>query len=101
MEILRARRDLDIGLDEERRLAQLKVAVGEGERRSKRMEREFDQIVARWQSKVEMVKRGIEEEHKLARGKVAAEIAERLVTQVQEKNRQQVEIQKVKEEVET
>lgn len=65
------------------------------------MEKEFDQIVARWQGKVEMVKRGIEEEQKLARGKVAAEIAERLVAQVQEKNRQAVEIQKVKEEVET
>ena len=48
-----------------------------------------------------MVRKGIEEEQKRSKGKVVAELTEKLMQQIQEKNRQAVEIAKVKEEVET
>ena len=48
-----------------------------------------------------MVRRGIEEEQKRSKGVVVAELTEKLMQQIQEKNRQAVEISKVKEEVET
>lgn len=48
-----------------------------------------------------MVRRGIEEEQKRSKGIIVAELTEKLMQQIQEKNRQAVEISKVKEEVET
>jgi hypothetical protein len=48
-----------------------------------------------------LVRKGIEEEQKRSKGKVVAELTEKLMQQIQEKNRQAVEIAKVKEEVET
>ncbi len=48
-----------------------------------------------------MVKKAIEEEQKRSKGAVLAEMTEKLMQQIQEKNRQAVEIARVKEEVET
>ena len=59
---MRVRQDRDLGVNEERRISQLKVGIMDSERRSKRIEREFDNIVNRWQEKVKIVKKGIEEE---------------------------------------
>ena len=73
----------------------------DGERRSKRIEKEFDNIVQRWQGKVAMVRKGIEEEQKRSKASVVAEMTEKMMQQIQEKNRQAVEIARVKEEVET
>lgn len=45
VDALRVRKDRDTGVNEDRRLQQLRVGVLDGERRSKRMEKEFDNIV--------------------------------------------------------
>jgi hypothetical protein len=101
VDALRLRKDRDTGVNEDRRLQQLKVGILDGERRTKRMEKEFDNIVQRWQGKVAIVRKGIEEESKRSKAVVLAELTEKLMQQIQEKNRQAVEISRVKEEVET
>ncbi len=83
VELLRARKELDMGLEE----PQVKVAAAESERRGKRIEREFEMVVQRWQAKCEVVRRGIELDQRTAHAKISKELALRLVTQVQDKNR--------------
>jgi len=47
------------------------------------------------------VRRSIEEEHLKAHGSVLQELTERFVSQLFDKNRQSVELAKIKEEIET
>jgi hypothetical protein len=101
VELLRLRRDLDLGLDEQLRLLQVNMAVKDGERRSARMEKEFELVVQRWHSKVDRVRKAIEEQQKKDKAQVEAEIAERMVQEVIHKNRQATDIIRVKEEIES
>ena len=48
VDALQVRHDRDTGVNENRRINQLKVGIQDSERRSKRMEKEFDNIVQRW-----------------------------------------------------
>jgi hypothetical protein len=57
--------------------------------------------LGRWQSKIVYVRRSIEEEHLKAHGSVLQELTERFVSQLFDKNRQSVELAKIKEEIET
>ncbi len=45
MSQIKAGRDMQIGLNEERRLRQLKINIGDAERKSKFMEDEIDNII--------------------------------------------------------
>ena len=64
MDTLRARRQLVIGLGEERRLGQLKIGVQDAERRAALMEKEMENMQKRWEGKVEVVRKAIEQENK-------------------------------------
>lgn len=79
---MKVRHDRDVGVNEDRRINQLKVGIQDSERRSKRMEKEFDNIVQRWQGKVNQVRKGIEEEQKRSKAKVVAELTEKLMQQI-------------------
>ena len=57
--------------------------------------------MARWQGKIAYVRKSIEDEHMKAHVSTLQEISERLVSQLFDKNRQTVELAKVKEEIET
>jgi altronate dehydratase len=64
VDTLRARRQLVIGLGEERRLGQLKIGVQDAERRAALMEKEMENMQKRWEGKVEVVRKAIEQENK-------------------------------------
>lgn len=98
---LRARHELTIGLNEERRLQQLKIGIQDSERRSHYLEKEVENILERWHGKVALVRRGIEEDLERNRSKVLAELTDKYMQQLFDKNRQTIEIARVKEEIET
>ena len=58
-------------------------------------------LFQRWTGKQRLIRRAIEEEQEKNHGKVVAELAEKYMQSIFEKNRQAVEIARVKEEIET
>lgn len=68
VESLRARSELSIGLDEERRLNSLKIGIQDSERRSHYLEQTVEGILQHWAAKVAFVRRGIEEDLQRNRG---------------------------------
>ena len=65
------------------------------------MEKELENILTRWQAKVILVKKGIEQDSAVSHAKVIADLTEKYMQLIFEKSRQAVEIARVKEEIET
>lgn len=49
---MKSRKDLNIGLNEERRLKQLNLNLGDAQRKTTYMEKEVDHIIERWQGRL-------------------------------------------------
>jgi hypothetical protein len=59
VEALKIRKELTIGLNEERRLQQLKISIMDSERRSSYLESEVQVVFERWQGKIALVKKAV------------------------------------------
>jgi hypothetical protein len=51
-----------VGLNEERRLKQLKINIDDASRKNEYMESEVEHIIERWHGKLAVVKKAIEED---------------------------------------
>lgn len=59
---MKSRRDLNLGLNEERRVNQLKINIEDAARKTTLMENEVDHILERWHGKIAVVRKAIEED---------------------------------------
>ena len=99
--MLKAGRDLHIGLNEERRLKQIKITIEDATRRSNLLENEAENIIQRWQGRIVVIQKQLEEDAQRNQGKIFGDLIDKYIAQIFEKNRKMVEIQRVKEEIET
>ena len=74
---LKMRRDLNIGLNEERRVRLLQINIEDGQRKSEFMAQEIENIVARWKGKIAVVKKAIEEDQARNEDKVVGELVDK------------------------
>ena len=74
---LKMRRDLNIGLNEERRVRQLQINIEDGQRKSEFMAQEIENIVARWKGKIAVVRKAIEEDQTRNEDKVVGELVDK------------------------
>jgi len=98
---LKARRDLNLGLNEERRLNQAKLNIEDAKRKTHFMEQEVDHILERWHGKIAVVKKAVEDDQQRTQSKVLGELVDRYIVQIFERNRKLVEVIRVKEEIES
>ena len=61
----------------------------------------MEQIAFRWEGKIAYVRKSIEDDHLKSHQSVLQDLTDRFVSQLFDKNRQTVELAKVKEEIET
>eukprot|EP00347_Sterkiella_histriomuscorum_P021445 403333951 len=97
---LKAHRDLDLGLNEERRLNQLKINIEDASLKTQYMESEVDHILERWHGKIAVVKKAIEEDQIRNQSKVLGELVDKYIQQIFERNRKLVEVIRIKEDIE-
>ena len=74
---LKMRRDLNIGLNEERRVRLLQINIEDGQRKSEFMAQEIENIVARWKGKIAVVRKAIEEDQARNEDKVVGELVDK------------------------
>lgn len=98
---MRIRRELSIGLNEERRLQQLKVSILDSDRRSAYLESEVQVVLERWQGKVALVRKAVLADSEHREAEVLSELTEKYMATIFEKNKQTVEVARVKEEIDT
>lgn len=98
---LKAKRGLAIGLNEERRVNQLKINIDDVARKTTLMETEVENIVERWQSKIAVVKKGIEEDQIRNQQLMLGQLVEKYISQIFERNKKMVDLIRVKEDIES
>ncbi len=101
VEALKIRKELTIGLNEERRLQQLKISIMDSERRSSYLESEVQVVFERWQGKIALVKKAVTADSEHRQAEVLSELTEKYMATIFEKNKQTVDVARVKEEIDT
>ena len=92
---------MQIGLNEERKLRQLKLNIDDAARKSCLMEDEAESIVQRWEGRILVIQKQLEEDISRSQSQVLGELVDKYIQQVFDKNRRIVEVQRVKEEIES
>ena len=82
VEALRIRRELTIGLNEERRLQQLKVSILDSDRRSAYLESEVQVVLERWQGKVALVRKAVLADSEHREAEVLSELTEKYMATI-------------------
>ena len=79
----------------------MKIGILDSERRSDYLENEVQNVVERWQGKVALIRKAVAFDTENKQAEVLAELTEKYMDTIFEKNRQTVEVARVKEEIET
>lgn len=93
-------RDLHIGLNDERRIKQIKINIEDASRKSKFMEDEVKSILERWHGRMVVVRKQLEEDQSRNEGKVLGELVDKYIQQLFDKNKKMVDLSRSKEEIE-